>query len=204
MYYIRQLLVDASGSMDVHQDSLPDLLEEHLGEFRRYVARHPEAQHRFGLSLFSTTLIPVFTPISPDDIPEISREVLSTDGDTALIDACWKQLDALEAWLVQEKLTETAKVDVHLITDGVDTASCMVRFADLRQRIEALEATGRWSFHFHQADLDTIELNALLGLRRTLAETSDPRQIREALVDFLTPGRSSDQENNPDISPSEH
>lgn len=186
--YIRQLLVDASASMDLQQELMPDIVEEHLAEFRRFVDRHPEGDHRFGISVFSTELKPVFGPCPVDALPELSGEDLRTDGDTALFDACWRQLDLLEEFLVAEGIAERAQVDFHLITDGVDTASTTVRFADLRQRIEALRATGRWTFHFHEADLDTIELNALLGLRRQLAETVDPRQLREALVEFLTPG----------------
>jgi len=192
MFYIRQLLVDASASMDPHQDSMSDILQEHLGEFLQFVGRHPEAAHRFALSLFNTQLKPVFGLVSPVEMPDTSCLELISEGDTALFDACWQQLDELESKLREQGLGENVHVDLHLVTDGVDTASTKVRFADLRQRIEALQSTGRWTFHFHQADLDTIELNALLGLRRQLAETADPRQLREALVEFLTPGSQKD------------
>jgi hypothetical protein len=196
LLYIRQLLIDASISMDFHQDAMHDIMEEHLGDFRRLAAKDPHVEHRIGLSIFSTALKPIFGPLSPDSIPDISTEDLRTGGDTALFDACWQQLDALETLLRDAGATETAQVDFYLITDGVDTASSTVRFADLRQRMEALQSTSRWKFHFHEADLDTIELNALLGLRRRLAETTDPQQLREQLVEFLTPGDVSDDLEN--------
>lgn len=198
MLYIRQLLVDASASMDPHQDAMSDILKEHLGEFLQFVGRHPEAAHRFALSLFNTQLKPVFGLVSPEELPDASFLELVSEGDTALFDACWQQLDELETKLREQGLGEKVHVDLHLVTDGVDTASTTVRFADLRQRIEALQSTGRWTFHFHEADLDTIELNALLGLRRQLAETADPRQLREALVEFLTPGSQKDGLEQPD------
>lgn len=196
LLYIRQLLIDASISMDLHQDAMHDIIEEHLGDFRRLVAKDPHIEHRIGLSIFRTELKPIFGPLSLDRIPDISTEDLRTGGDTALFDACWQQLDALETLLREAGSTETAQVDFYLITDGVDTASSTVRFADLRQRMEALQSTGRWKFHFYQADLDTIELNALLGFRRRLVETTDPRQLREQLVEFLTPGDPSDDLEN--------
>jgi hypothetical protein len=197
--YIRQLLVDASASMDVHQDNLEDILQEHVGEFHHFVDRHPEAEHRFGLSTFTTELFSIFDLVLADEVRQVRKLEVLTNGETALFDSCWRQLDALEQWIGSIGVGESAHVDFHLISDGVDTASTVVRFADLRQRIEALQATGRWTFHFHEADLDKIELHALLGLRRQLSETADPRQLREALVDFMTPGtpkKGSDQPGN--------
>ena len=191
-FYLRQLLVDASASMDPHQEAMSDILKEHFGEYHQFASRHPEAAHRFAFSLFNTQLKPVFGLVSPEEMPDASFLDLVSEGDTALFDACWQQIDELESTLREQGLGEKVHVDLHLVTDGVDTASTTVRFADLRQRIEALQSTGRWTFHFHEADLDTIELNALLGLRRQLAETADPRQLREALVEFLTPGPSGE------------
>jgi len=199
MLYIRQLLVDASASMDVHQEALTDILQEHFGEFNHFVDRHPEAEHRFGLSTFTTGLFPIIEYVRAAELHGIRDIVIITDGNTALFDVFWRQLDVLEEWIGSIGVGESAHVDFHLISDGVDTASTVVRFADLRQRIEALQATGRWTFHFHEADLDKIELHALLGLRRQLSETADPRQLREALVDFITPGtpkEGSDQPGN--------
>jgi len=192
-FYVRQLLVDASASMEPHQEAMQDLLKEHLDEYRQFVSKHPEAEHFFSLSFFSNDLTPSCVLTSPDAIPDLSGHELLSDGDTALIDAFSRQLDALETQLREQGINDSVQVEFHLITDGVDTASTAVRFADLRQRIETLQSTGRWTFHFHEADLDTIELNALLGLKRQLAETADPRQLRAALVEFLTPGQHSDK-----------
>ncbi|MCE2834943.1 MAG: hypothetical protein LW694_11245 [Chitinophagaceae bacterium] len=198
MLYIRQLLVDASASMDVHQEALTDILQEHFGEFNHFVDRHPEAEHRFGLSTFTTGLFPIIEYVRAAELHGIRDMVIITDGDTALFDIFWRQLDVLEEWIGQHANDERVHVDLHLISDGMDTASTVVRFADLRQRIEALQATGRWTFHFHEADLDRIELHALLGLRKQLAETADPRQLREALVDFMTPGTTKDGVDQPE------
>ena len=188
MLFIRQLLVDASASMDPHQDAMYIILNEHLGEYRQFVSRHPEVMHRFALSFFNTQLKPVFGMVSPEDLPDNFSLEFVAEGDTALFDACSQQLDVLDQWINSNGVGDSARIDFHLISDGVDTASTVVRFADLRHRIEALQATGRWTFHFHEADLDKIELHALLGLRKRLSETADPRQLREALVDFMTPG----------------
>lgn len=193
-YYIRQLLVDVSASMDIHQDALTDILNEHTGEFLRFVDRHPEATHLFGLSTFTSECSPVFELVIPDVVRNITNLEVTTGGETALFDACWHQLDALENRMRAQGIDFSAHVDFHLISDGVDTASTAVRFADLRQRMEVLQSTGRWTFHFHEADLDTIELNALLGLKRQLSETADPRQLRAALVEFLTPGKPKSED----------
>lgn len=190
--HIRQLFIDASGSMEFHREALLDTIAEYLGDYRRHVAKYPDAEHPFGISFFHTILQPFCRMITPDSIPELTAEDFRPNGDTALFDGLWQQIDDLESSIRDCHGEDRVEVDLYIITDGIDTASTKVRFADLRYRIESLVAGGHWRFHFDAADLDTIEVNALIGLRREMAETSDPGRLRNALVDFLTPGSPND------------
>jgi hypothetical protein len=83
----------------------------------------------------------------------------------------------------------------------VDTGSEKIRFADLRVRMDQLKATGRWYFQFSLADLDAIEFNSLLGLRRRLVEKTSADELRRALVDFLTPHPDAVSSDNDPHSP---
>ena len=40
--HIRQLFIDASGSMEFHREALLDTIAEYLGDYRRHVAKYPE------------------------------------------------------------------------------------------------------------------------------------------------------------------
>jgi hypothetical protein len=131
--------------------------------------------------------------VTPGQIPEITEADYQPEGDTELFDALSFQIDQIEAALNATGDREQAIIQLYLLSDGVDTGSNIVRFADLRARIEALQSTGKWHFHFNLTDLDTIELNALLGLRRELAETTSGPALRAALLDFLTPNDSAIQ-----------
>jgi hypothetical protein len=189
--HIRQLLIDASASMEFHREDILDAIADHLGEYQRYVARHPQLCHKAGLSFFNTRLLALFFMVEADRMPEVREGDFRPEGDTALFDAISLQIDQIEEALRASGEADSAEVDLHIISDGVDTSSERIRFADLRARIEALQASGKWRFHFGAADLDTIELNSLLGLRRQLAEKTSAAELRLALVDFLTPGSTS-------------
>lgn len=184
---IRQLLVDASASMAFHRTEILDAVADHLGDYQRFVARHPEKTHKAGLSYFNTRLTSPFFMVDAGHIPELVEADYQPEGDTALFDAISAQIDQIEEALKASGDADRAIVDFHLLSDGVDTGSENIRFADLRIRMDQLQATGRWHFHFSLADLDAIELNALLGLRRRLAEKTSAEELRRALVDFLTP-----------------
>lgn len=189
--HIRQLLIDASASMEFHREDILDTIADHLGEYQRYVARHPDVRHKAGLSFFNTRLMALFFMLEADRLPDVHDRDFRPEGDTALFDAISLQIDQIEEVLRATGDDDKAEVDLHIISDGVDTASERIRFADLRARIESLQASGKWRFHFGAADLDRIELNSLLGLRRQLVEKTSAAELRLALVDFLTPGSNS-------------
>jgi hypothetical protein len=193
IFQIRQLLVDASASMEFYRKEMLDAIADHLGDYQRFVASHPETSHKVGLAFFNTKLSSAFFMLDPGQIPEIGDGDYQPQGDTHLFDAISAKIDQIEDALRATGDYDHAIIDLHLLSDGVDTGSETVRFADLRARMDQLKASGRWHFHFSLADLDAIELNALLGLRRRLAEKTSAAELRLALVDFLTPNDESGQ-----------
>jgi uncharacterized protein YegL len=184
---IIQLLIDASGSMENIQEDVIDAGNAHILAAREASLRSPETRYTLGVSLIGNGLRRVYAGLPPAEAELLKASDLRPDGNTALFDAMDAVLNELEGEWSRCRSNGSTMVEVYIITDGQDSASRYARIADLRHRIEMLTATGEWTFHFDGADLDTIELSALLAFRREISLPAHDRQLRSALIDFLTP-----------------
>jgi hypothetical protein len=187
---IFHLLVDASGSMEEVAEEVIETCNARITSVREFAAGSPDIKFTMGLSLFRGSVETIYAGMPPDEANFLTREQFRPDGNTALFDAMDAVLTVLENEWMHTVSLMPARVDLYIITDGYDSASSVTRFADLRERFRSLAETGAWHFHFEGADLDAIEMKALLAFRKKLKDDAHPEGQRSALVDFLTPTRT--------------
>lgn len=114
----------------------------------------------------------------------LSHETYKPDGTTALYDALG---DTVAALLQTPRIwSRTTGTLVTLFTDGEENASRRYRARDLRDLIQRLEATGRWTFALVGPHGGVTDLGRMLSVKPANIASYDPTDIRDLRAAFRT------------------
>lgn len=155
------VILDKSGSMDSCKNETIRGFNEQVQVIRKNAQKVRSAT--VSLITFNENVDFDFFNQAPDKLVELTSSNYKPDGMTALNDAIGMTLDRIEKVV---KDNEELSYLVTIISDGDENAS--KEYADvskLRQRIEQLEATGRWTFTYMGANQDMLEVQRNYGIR---------------------------------------
>lgn len=153
---IYQIVVDKSGSMS---DCIPKTIEGFNGQIRKLqelTGQYPEEEITVGLTLFDDNVACPYYAKYPRQAAPLDTETYEPGGCTALLDAIGLTIERLEGAKKESEVPAT--VVMIIITDGHENASRSYTLEAIRSRIEALQATGEWTFSFIGATLDAVDV----------------------------------------------
>lgn len=174
---IYQIVVDKSGSMS---DCIDKTIEGFNGQIRKLqelTGQYPEEEITVGLTLFDTRVVCPYHAKDPRQAAPLDTETYEPGGCTALLDAIGLTIEKLEG--AKKESTVPATVVMIIITDGHENASQTYTLEAIRSRIEALQATGEWTFSFIGATLDAVDVASDMSIPRHNSFSFEKNGMRE-------------------------
>lgn len=163
-YY--HLILDRSGSMTSCIEQTIDGVNQQIKRIREIEERYPEQEFYTSLTLFNHQITPVWRRVRSANLKEISFSDYIPDGFTALYDVVGFTLNELLNEIGEEVDNNKATVVVVMVTDGYENSSKYFSHGQIAERIQQLEATGKWTFSYLGATLDAVQIAVNLNIKR--------------------------------------
>lgn len=188
------LVLDRSGSMASIRDEARDAFNEALQRIQADASGGGDTM--VTVVTFNHTLRDVALNAPVTQVRPLGPADYEPDGMTALFDGAGRAIDVLES---AGPLGAEGAALVVVISDGHENSSRHVSQKDLVERMQALEATGQWTFSFLCANVDIRDLSRRLGTEASnfdawQADADGVRVMREkmayAMHDYMADRRS--------------
>lgn len=143
-------ILDRSGSMRGKETDV-------IGGFNKFIddQRKIPGDAYVTLVLFDDQYEVVYNRVAIKSIPELTKKLYYTRGNTALLDAVGKTISGAAA---------AEKAIVFIFTDGMENASKEYKRHQVKELVEAREKAG-WEVHFIGANIDAFAEGASIGTR---------------------------------------
>jgi hypothetical protein len=148
------MVTDMSGSM-------ADLADDVRGGFNAYLdglAADTEQEYRITAIVFDTEYIPLCVDAELSAAPRLDKSNYMPRGATALLDAVGRAINT------HPDLKGDDRAILVIQTDGYENSSHEFSYAAIKERIERLEATGKWAVIYIGAGPDTWAQAAAMGV----------------------------------------
>jgi len=155
------IVMDESGSM---QSTALDA----IGGFNSFIdaQKKIEGEANVTLVLFDNKYEVVYNGIPIEKITELTSDVYSPGGGTALIDAIGKTVDSVSDRIgAMDEEEKPDKIIVIVITDGEENSSRIYKGADVSKKIKEHQEREGWEIIFIGASADVLDQAEDLGIR---------------------------------------
>jgi hypothetical protein len=179
------LVVDRSGSMS---DCIPQTVNgfnEQITNIQQMEESFPDEQLTIGLTLFNTEVNIHYSGIEPQLAQRLNNENYNPTGGTALLDAIGLTIKKLENDQFVSNKTIPTTVVVVIITDGHENSSSLFSLLDIKQTIERLEATEKWTFSFIGATLDAVDVASSYNIKKHNSFAFQKHEMNESVFSRL-------------------
>ena len=176
-----QIILDESGSMsDCYTATMQGLLEQ-KNKISELSIKYPDQEIRVSLTNFNDSINPVFQHMNARDLHQLERISYHPSGSTALFDAIGTCIHTLQS----QKFDVENSFVVIIITDGHENASCQFSHAQIKTMIEDLEKTGKWTFTYLGATLDSVDIDTDLNIKQQNSMKFSKENMKEQIWDNL-------------------
>ncbi|MFD3407105.1 vWA domain-containing protein [Aquirufa sp. HETE-83D] len=148
------IILDQSGSMSDCINQTLNGLANQRKEILAIANEFPDREIRVGLTVFDHLVELKYRNLSVTELSQMNSFEYQPNGLTALLDAIGMSVSDTERLMVNE---DDAAVMV-ILTDGHENASKEYSHEQIKNLIQAKEATGNWSFTYLGATLDAVEI----------------------------------------------
>ena len=163
---IYHLIVDKSSSMS---DCIPQTINgfnEQVSKIRELQQQYPEQELSIGLTTFNHEVYEHFYQSRPEMVNQLSTNTFRPDGSTALLDAVGLSTKHIEELMKIQRVDTDTTVVIVILTDGEENASKFYTLKDIKAMISRLQETGKWTFSFLGANLDSVEVAESMSIKR--------------------------------------
>lgn len=163
---IYHLIVDKSSSMS---DCIPQTINgfnEQVSKIRELQQQYPEQELSIGLTTFNHEVYEHFYQSRPEMVNQLSTNTYRPDGSTALLDAVGLSTKHIEELMKIQRVDTDTTVVIVILTDGEENASKFFTLKDIKAMISRLQETGKWTFSFLGANLDSVEVAERMSIKR--------------------------------------
>lgn len=143
-------ILDRSGSMGGTEAEVIGAYNAFIEDQKR-IAKEKNIKIKTTLILFDNKYEEVYSKVSVEQTPELTREVYYTRGMTAYFDAIGKTIAAFE---------DKKKVIFFIETDGQENSSHEYNASTIKTLVEKKKADG-WDFNFVGADLNATQVQTM-------------------------------------------
>lgn len=148
------IILDQSGSMSDCINQTLNGLANQRKEILAIANEFPDREIRVGLTVFDHLVELKYRNLSVTELSQMNSFEYQPNGLTALLDAIGMSVSDTERLMVNE---DDAAVMV-ILTDGHENSSKEYSHEQIKNLIQAKEATGNWSFTYLGATLDAVEI----------------------------------------------
>jgi Mg-chelatase subunit ChlD len=161
-YYL--LIVDASSSMSPLTKSTISGVNEQIDSIKQLEKEHTDQSYNMSFIHFNNVVTVEYTNRQSSALEHISENNYKCNGMTALLDAIGTGVRNLNEKIGDKIASGEASAVVVIITDGEENSSREFDGKKVKSMIEELQATGRWTFTFVGANIDSISTASRYGI----------------------------------------
>ncbi len=161
-YYL--LIVDASSSMSPLTKSTISGVNEQIDSIKQLEKEHPDQSYNMSFIHFNNVVTVEYTNRQSNALEHISENNYKCNGMTALLDAIGTGVRNLNEKIGDKIASGEASAVVVIITDGEENSSREFDGRKIKSMIEELQSTGRWTFTFVGANIDSISTASRYGI----------------------------------------
>ena len=161
-YYL--LIVDASSSMSPLLKSTISGVNEQIDTIKQLTKEFPDQKYNMSFIHFNSNVTIEYTERESEKLQHINESNYHCTGMTALLDAIGVGVKNLNAKIEDKVNSGEASAVVVIITDGEENSSVEFNSSKVRSMIEELQSTGRWTFTFVGANIDSISTAQNYGI----------------------------------------
>ena len=189
-YY--HLVLDRSGSMDSCWKETRQSFQSQLEGFKKKQVEYADQELSFSYCAFNQVL-KFSESVVPMDQASIDWREIFPDGMTSLYDAIGSSIQFLKSRLRNDLENEHTDVVMLIMTDGFENSSRIFNSQEVKQLINVLELSGKWTFLFLGAglnveeatkDLDRNGKNSFSFEKNEIANSMN--LVSDEINDFLT------------------
>lgn len=153
-YYL--LIVDSSSSMSKLTETTISGVNEQIDSIKDLEKEYPDQKYFMDFIHFNSKVTIEHTNKSASKLEHINESNYKCSGMTALLDAIGTGVNNLNSRISSEIENSEATAVVVIITDGEENSSREFDSSKVKSMIEELQATGKWTFTFVGANIDSI------------------------------------------------
>lgn len=169
------LIVDASASMSSLTKSTISGVNEQIDSIKQLEKEHPDQKYNMSFLHFNNVVTIEYTDRNSTELEHITESNYKCNGMTALLDAIGVGVRNLNEKISDKIASGEASAVVVIITDGEENSSIEFDGHKIKSMIEELQSTGRWTFTFVGANIDSISTakNYGIDLKNVMQFSSD-------------------------------
>jgi len=150
------LIVDSSSSMSKLTKSTISGVNEQIDTIKSIEKEFPNQKYFMDFIHFNSTVTIEYTNRDAKSLEHISENNYKCSGMTALLDAMGTGIRNLNERISKSVESGDSTAVVVIITDGEENSSREFDGSKVKSIIEELQATGKWTFTFVGANIDSI------------------------------------------------
>jgi Mg-chelatase subunit ChlD len=158
------LIVDASSSMSPLLKSTISGVNEQIDTLKLLRKEHPEQEYTMSFIHFNNKVTIEYTDRKTEALEHITEKNYICSGMTSLLDAIGVGVRDLNDKIGDRIKSGEASAVVVIITDGEENSSREFDSKKIKAMIEELQSTGKWTFTFVGANIDSISTAKVYGI----------------------------------------
>lgn len=182
---IYHIIVDRSGSMASCKEATINGFNDQLSRIQNMEKEFPNQEILVGLTLFNDEVSHIKILQQASTMAKLNKENYLPDSTTALLDAIGQTTTLIEERHAKLPDIPTTCVIV-ILTDGHENSSKSYNLQQIRDLIQKLESTGKWTFSFIGATLDAVHVAEQMSIKAQNSYHFEKASMKEAVWDKLS------------------
>lgn len=182
---IYHIIVDRSGSMASCKEATINGFNDQLSRIQNMEKEFPNQEILVGLTLFSDEVSHIKILQQASTMAKLNKENYMPDSTTALLDAIGQTTTLIEERHAKLPDIPTTYVIV-ILTDGHENSSKSYNLTQIRDLIQKLESTGKWTFSFIGATLDAVHVAEQMSIKAQNSYHFEKASMKEAVWEKLS------------------
>lgn len=154
------IILDQSGSMSDCINQTLNGLASQRKEILAIANEFPDQEIRVGLTVFDHNVTIKYRNLSVTELSKMDGFEYRPNGQTALLDAIGISVADTERLMGSDD-----SAVMIILTDGYENSSKEYTHEQIKNLIQAKEATGKWSFTYLGATLDAVEIAKSMNIK---------------------------------------
>lgn len=182
---IYHLVVDKSGSMHDCIEQTVNGFNEQISRIKEMESEFPEQEISIGLTTFNHSVDHIYYMRQLAGAYKMTFENYIPNGSTAMLDAMAETMLRLSTHQEESNKQLPTTIVMVILTDGYENASTKYTLKNVKEMVEAREASGTWTFSFLGATLDAVDVAEKMSIPRENSVAFHKASMKDSVWDRL-------------------